>query len=196
MRDQLTEIFASKMSASTMTTARDFHGIYASTVCPLQARRRDRRGRRSSAHLRAVLNGTGMRGLLVNGHAGENAVLVRAEHRRVIEIARRAGNGCLIVAGINSESSEAAALLARDAAEAGADAVMVFAPFSWALGADPRVIVQSSRDRARGDIAAAVPVPGLGARRADRFHARCPARAAPPAARRRHQGGELGNLGL
>ena len=126
-------------SAKTVTTS-GFHGIYASTVCPMDAG-----GAIDEAalerHLNAVLDGTGLRGLLVNGHAGENAVLSRAEHRRVIELARRAADGRLIVAGINSESSEAAALLARDAAGAGADAVMVFAPFSWALGADPRVIV-------------------------------------------------------
>jgi 4-hydroxy-tetrahydrodipicolinate synthase len=128
------------VSANTMTTG-DFHGIYASTVCPMGAGGAiDEAG--LERHLSAVLNGTGLRGLLVNGHAGENAVLSRGEHRRVIEVARRAGEGCLIVAGINSESSEAAALLACDAAEAGADAVMVFTPFSWALGADPRVIVR------------------------------------------------------
>ena len=126
-----------------MTSAKmssNFHGIYASTVCPMDA---DGAIDEASLerHLDMVLTGTGLRGLLVNGHAGENAALSRPEHRRVIEIARRVGKGCLIVAGINSESSDVAAMLARDAAEAGADAVMVFAPFSWALGADPRVIV-------------------------------------------------------
>ena len=82
-----------------------------------------------------------MRGLLLNGHAGENAMLSRAEQRRVIEIGRQIGRDHLIVAGINAESSDAAGQLARDAADAGADAIMVFAPFSWALGAADRVIV-------------------------------------------------------
>ena len=122
-----------------MASARDFHGIYASTILPFQASGavdEDALAR----HLGDVLAETGMRGLLINGHAGENAYLSRAEQRRVVEIARRAGPGRMLVAGINSESSEIAASLARDAADAGADAVMVFAPFSWALGADPRVI--------------------------------------------------------
>jgi 4-hydroxy-tetrahydrodipicolinate synthase len=125
---------------TNVATTRNFNGIYASTVCPLQAngtideQTLDR-------HLRTVLEGTGMRGLLLNGHAGENAMLSRAEQRRVIEIGRQIGRDHLIVAGINAESSDVAALLARDAADAGADAVMVFAPFSWALGADERVIV-------------------------------------------------------
>lgn len=123
-----------------MATARDFHGIYASTIVPFEvsgAIDEDALAR----HLGGVLADDGIHGLLVNGHAGENAVLSRAEHRRVIEIARRIAAGRLIVAGVNSESSERAASLARDATEAGADAVMVFAPFSWALGADPRAIV-------------------------------------------------------
>ncbi len=128
------------MSANAATTGR-FHGVYASTVCPMQADGtidENELGR----HLSAVFEERGLRGLLVNGHAGENAVLTRAEQRRVIEIARDIGTGRLIVAGINAESSDLAAQLAHDAAEAGADAVMVFAPFSWTLGADPRVIVR------------------------------------------------------
>jgi 4-hydroxy-tetrahydrodipicolinate synthase len=123
-----------------MAKQRDFRGIYASTVLPLQAS-----GAIDEAalarHLADVLSEKGMAGLLVNGHAGENTMLSRAEHRRVVEIARSCATGRLVVAGINSESSDTAALLARDAADAGSDAVMVFAPFSWALGADPRVIL-------------------------------------------------------
>lgn len=125
---------------TTVATTRNFNGIYASTVCPLQANGAiDEQS--LDRHLRTVLEGTGMRGLLLNGHAGENAMLSRAEQRRVIEIGRQIGRDHLIVAGINAESSDLAVLLARDAADAGADAIMVFAPFSWALGADERVIV-------------------------------------------------------
>jgi 4-hydroxy-tetrahydrodipicolinate synthase len=92
-------------------------------------------------HLREVLIGTGLRGLLLNGHAGENAMLTRPEQRRVIEIGRTIDGDHLIVAGVNAESSAVAADLARDAAAAGADAIMVFAPFSWSLGTDARTIV-------------------------------------------------------
>src|SRR3546814_2979461 len=45
-----------------------------------------------------------------------------------------------VVAGVNAERSDVAAAMAADAATAGADAVMVFPPFSWALGADDRAI--------------------------------------------------------
>jgi 4-hydroxy-tetrahydrodipicolinate synthase len=121
--------------------AHDFHGIYASTIVPFNS---DGTIDESALerHLRDVLGGTGVRGLLVNGHAGENAVLTRTEQRRVVEIARRAGKDARIVAGINSESTDGAIALARDAQEAGADAIMIFAPFSWSLGAHPKVIVR------------------------------------------------------
>jgi 4-hydroxy-tetrahydrodipicolinate synthase len=129
---------------TTVATTRNFNGIYASTVCPLQANGAiDEQS--LDRHLRTVLDATGMRGLLLNGHAGENAMLSRAEQRRVIEIGRHVGTDHLIVAGINAESSDTAVLLARDAADAGADAIMVFAPFSWALGAAERVIVEHHR---------------------------------------------------
>lgn len=124
-----------------MPGTRDFHGIYASTIVPLRADGAIDEPALEQ-HLRTVTQGTGLRGLLLNGHAGENAYLDRAEQKRVIEIGRRLGKDCLIVAGVNAESSDHAAALARDAADAGADAIMVFAPFSWALGADSKFIVR------------------------------------------------------
>lgn len=119
-------------------TAR-FHGIYPSVLCPLRAdfSLDEAVLARHVADLAAV---PGMAGVLCNGHAGENAWLDRAEQRRVVEICRDAvGAGRLVVAGVNHESSLAAADLARDAAAAGADAVMVFAPYSWALAQDERL---------------------------------------------------------
>jgi 4-hydroxy-tetrahydrodipicolinate synthase len=118
-------------------------GIFASTVCPMSPD-----GSIDvaslSAHLQRVSSAPGLRGLLINGHAGENAMLSAAECRQVVEVAREC-RGTLLVAGVNAESSASAALLAGEAAAAGADAIMVFAPFSWILGADPRAIVQHHR---------------------------------------------------
>jgi 4-hydroxy-tetrahydrodipicolinate synthase len=122
----------------------DFHGIYASTILPLRPDGSIDEAA-TAAHVSAVARTPGMRGLLINGHAGENAFLSREECRRVVEIARDAVDDGLLVAGVNAEHSGAAVALARDAAEAGADAVMVFAPFSWALGADPRAVVAHHR---------------------------------------------------
>jgi Dihydrodipicolinate synthetase family len=66
--------------------------------------------------------------------AGENFVLSRAEKRRVVKLAREhAPQGCLIVSGVNHESSVEAAREAATLEQAGADGLLVFAPYSWAL---------------------------------------------------------------
>lgn len=122
-----------------------FGGLYAATLCPLDAE-----GAIDldalHAHHSAVLATDGMTGLLVNGHAGENFALDRDELADVVRTARAvAGSRHKVVAGINCERSDVAARLAADAGAAGADAVMVFPPFSWALGADDRAIVTHHR---------------------------------------------------
>jgi 4-hydroxy-tetrahydrodipicolinate synthase len=120
-------------------SAERFHGIHASTICPfgpdgaidVPALAR---------HLEDMAATPGMTGLLVNGHAGENFVLCREEKRRVVEIARQTvGRRLLIVAGVNAEDSREAARHAADAAQAGADALMIFPPFSWAVSQDDRM---------------------------------------------------------
>jgi len=122
-------------------TEPSFAGIYASILCPMQPDGRIDEAA-LAAHAAQVLACPGMRGLLVNGHAGENFLLDRDEQRHVLRLVRRAAGTAPIVAGVLAESSDAAAALARDAAAEGADAVMVFAPFSWSLGADPRVVLR------------------------------------------------------
>jgi len=126
-----------------MTDARTSHpygGIYASTICAMTAT-----GALDEAatadHFRTVLATDGMAGLLVNGHAGENYALDEAELSTIVRLARSTAGGARIVAGVNAERANVAARMAEDAAAQGADAVMVFPPYSWALGADPRVIV-------------------------------------------------------
>lgn len=123
----------------TSPTHGTFRGIYPSIVCPLDSSYAiDEQA--LAEHVEAVTAPDGIVGVLANGHAGENFVLSRDEKRRVIEITRRVlSDGRLIVAGINAESSLDAAAEARDAAAAGADAVMVFPPNSWALSQDDRV---------------------------------------------------------
>lgn len=126
-------------------SAERFRGIHASAVLPMLADGAIDEAA-FTAHLLAVLDGTGLRGLLVNGHAGEGALLAPSEARRVVVMARGvAGNDVVVVAGVSAEGSAAAAELARDAEAAGADAIMVFAPFSWAPGADPRAVLRHHR---------------------------------------------------
>lgn len=122
-----------------------FHGIYAATLCPLHDD-----GRVDEAtlarHLDANARVPGMKGLLINGHAGENFTLSREEKRRVTEIAFEVcGPRSVLVCGINAEDSFEAQRHVDDAKAAGADAVLVFPPFSWALSQDARMAVTHHR---------------------------------------------------
>ncbi len=122
-----------------------FRGIFAAAICPMHADFRidEAAFRRHVGGLAAV---PGIRGFLINGHAGENMALARAEKRRIVEMAREAApDGCLLVAGVNAESSLDAAEQARDAEAAGADAIMVFPPNAWALPVAPQTIVTHHR---------------------------------------------------
>ena len=109
-------------------------GIHAATIVPMRADFSIDEDALAE-HIGWVAGTPGIRGLLVNGHAGENFVLDRAEKRRVMEIARQtAPGGCLIVSGVNAESSLEAAREAAALEQAGADGLLVFPPNSWALG--------------------------------------------------------------
>jgi len=113
-----------------------FHGIYPSTLCPF---REDYTidAQALEAHVGGLATISGIAGILCNGHAGENFLLSREEKARVVRISRQAmGTRGLLVAGVVNEDSLAAAEEARDAIAAGADAVMIFAPFSWVLSQD------------------------------------------------------------
>jgi 4-hydroxy-tetrahydrodipicolinate synthase len=73
-------------------------------------------------------------------------MLTRAEKRRVVEIAQATvGDRAIVVCGINAESSIEAGEHARDAEQAGADVLLVFPPFSWALSQDATMAVNHHR---------------------------------------------------
>jgi 4-hydroxy-tetrahydrodipicolinate synthase len=118
-----------------------FRGVAAAIVCPMdESLRIDETS--LEHHVREVLTGTGIAGLLVNGHAGEGFLLSSEERARVIRIVREvAGPSIGIVAGINDESSARAAADAANAEAAGADGVLVFPCFSWALSRHPRSVM-------------------------------------------------------
>jgi 4-hydroxy-tetrahydrodipicolinate synthase len=113
-------------------------GIHAATIVPMNA---DFSIDEAALvdHLTWVANTPGIKGVLINGHAGENFVLTADEKRRVVELARDSLPAeCLITCGINEESSLAAAREAQAAEAAGADVLLVFPPNSFALEHDPR----------------------------------------------------------
>ena len=110
-----------------------FHGIYPSTVLPMRADF-SLDWEAYAKHTAHCVMRPGIRGVLINGHAGENYVITRAEKRRAVEVTRATLNATkLIVAGVNAESSLEAAEEAREACAAGADAIMVFLPNAFAL---------------------------------------------------------------
>lgn len=125
-----------------------FGGVYAATICPMTPA-----GAIDEAaltdHFGSVVNTDGVAGLLVNAHAGENYALSDEELTTVIRIARSVSGSRRIVAGVNAERTDVAAKMAENAARSGSDAVMVFPPFSWALGADERLILEHHRAVAR-----------------------------------------------
>src|SRR5438445_28419 len=68
-----------------------YHGIYTATICPMAL---DGSVDESTLarHLADAVATEGVVGVLINGHAGENFMLSRAEKKRVVEIAQ-ATNG-------------------------------------------------------------------------------------------------------
>ncbi|MEC5293293.1 MULTISPECIES: dihydrodipicolinate synthase family protein [unclassified Aurantimonas] len=116
-----------------MRTGSDFTGIYASTIVPLCPNYAIDEAE-LAYHVASIASVRGIRGLLINGHAGENFVLSSGEKRRIVEVVREAvGPDCILISGINSENSLEAGEDARDAEDAGADAALIFPPFSWTL---------------------------------------------------------------
>jgi 4-hydroxy-tetrahydrodipicolinate synthase len=135
-----------------MTSVRNerFAGIHAATICPLRADGSIDEAA-LAAHVGAVARADGITGLLLNGHAGENFMLDRAEKRRVVEIARAAcPASTVLVCGIHAEDSHEAQRHVRDAEAAGADAVLVFPPFSWALSQDADIALHHHRIATEG----------------------------------------------
>ncbi len=126
----------------TDAMAERLSGIHAATIVPM---RPDFTVDEAAlaAHIRTVSHTPGIRGLLVNGHAGENYVLSLEEKLSVLRTARAvAPASCFITSGVNHESSLEAAREGAAMEAAGADALLVFPPNSWALGhADAAVML-------------------------------------------------------
>jgi 4-hydroxy-tetrahydrodipicolinate synthase len=119
-----------------MTATNPFHGIHAATVAPMRPDY-SLDEKLLAEHVAHVSRVPGIRGLLINGHAGENFHLNRDEAKRVVEIVRAAvPKDCWLTAGVNAESSLEAARIAADAEKAGANALLVFPPNSWGLHHD------------------------------------------------------------
>jgi 4-hydroxy-2-oxoglutarate aldolase len=73
--------------------------------------------------------GTGVHGFLVLGSNGEAPVLDESEKLALVRAARKRGADKPLLAGVGLESTQATISLARKAADAGADGVLVLPPF-------------------------------------------------------------------
>lgn len=133
------------MPAGLRTFNDRLRGIHAATIVPMTPEFGIDEAQ-LAAHLASVTSTPGIDGLLVNGHAGENFVLSLAEKRCVVELARaHAPKDCLIVSGVNHESSLEAAREAAALEQAGADGLLVFPPNSWALGQADDCVIEHHR---------------------------------------------------
>lgn len=110
----------------------DVHGVIAAIVTPF-----DSRDAIDEAGLRAItryLVENGVTGIMTNGGTGEFPSLTRDERRRVTSaVAEETGNRVPIFAGTAACSTRETIVLSEDACEAGADAVIVTAPFYYPL---------------------------------------------------------------
>lgn len=130
-------------------------GVHAAIVCPLNDDGTicDQELADHAARMTAARD---IRGLLVNGHAGEGHLLSPVDRRRVLEIIGDSlPASTFITAGVTSESTRAACEEAETAAAAGADAVLVFPPSHWFRGVDTHAAVSHHRDIA---VACGLPV--------------------------------------
>lgn len=120
-------------------------GIHAATVCPLDADG-ELHENDLSRHVASVSAVSGIRGLLVNGHAGEGGLLDRDERQAVLTVVKASvATDTHLCAGVFGESTASAVQAARDAVDGGADSVLVFPPNAWALGHDAAMALTHHR---------------------------------------------------
>lgn len=94
-------------------------------------------------------------GVLIAGSTGESVLLEEAEGRALVEAASDlVPDGATVIMGTGAESTRRAVRLAREAAEAGADAVLVSPPAYYKGAMTPEVLA-----RHYGAVADASPVP-------------------------------------
>lgn len=122
-----------------------FHGIYPSTVLPMRANFAPD-WEAYARHTADCVLQAGIVGVLCNGHAGENFTITADEKQRAVEVTvATVGASRIVIAGINQESSLAAAAEAQAARAAGADAIMVFLPNAFALAQDDEMAERHHR---------------------------------------------------
>ena len=121
---------------------KNLKGIYAATVVPLKKNKSINEIALKN-HIKDIIKTNGIKGLLLNGHAGENFTLNVEEQIKVIKIAKKYKDlDKKLISGLNFEDAILASEVARKMTKAGADAILVFPPFSWSQGISEEMIFQ------------------------------------------------------
>ncbi len=103
------------------------HGVFPALVTPFQRKTEEVDEAAFRALIRHLL--PHVDGLVTAGTTGEFPYLTRQEKRRLVEIAVEEAQGKPVIAGCGAASTGEAILLAQDAQEAGAGAVLVVTPY-------------------------------------------------------------------
>ncbi len=104
-----------------------FQGSCVALITPFAADGIDEQGYQSFIEWQI---GEGTEGLVPVGTTGESPTLNHSEHMRAVELCVEVCNGKVpVIAGAGSNSTEEAIALARHAAKAGADGVLVVTPY-------------------------------------------------------------------
>ena len=120
----------------------NFKGIYAANIVPLKSDK-SIDTENLIKHVKEISNVKGIRGLLVNGHAGENFTLSADEQIEVLNVIKESiKNDSLIISGVNFEDPEKGALVAKEMLDHGANAILIFPPFSWSQGISSKMIYE------------------------------------------------------
>ena len=121
---------------------KNLKGIYAATVVPLKKSKSiNEIGLKN--HIKDIIKTNGIKGLLLNGHAGENFTLNVEEQIKVIKIAKKYKDlDKKLISGLNFEDPLLASNVAKKMTKAGADAILIFPPFSWSQGISEEMIFQ------------------------------------------------------
>ena len=120
----------------------DFKGIYAANIEPLKTDK-SIDTENLIKHVREISDVKGIKGVLVNGHAGENFTLSANEQIKVLRIIKESiKKESLIISGVNFEDPQEAALIAKEMLNNGANAILIFPPFSWSQGVNTKMIYE------------------------------------------------------
>ncbi len=95
------------------------------------------------AHLRDVTSAPGLSAITVNAHSTEAASCTLDEQKRVMDIAQsEIGAKLPIVHGVYAEGSLEGARIAKQAAQGGASALLVFPPGPFTMGHRPEMVIE------------------------------------------------------